>query len=79
MPPAFDDTYCMRPSNDTSADSPVDLDTLGVVDLDTSIMPDVFGLRALDRREPVVWVLSGDLSNTIRVFVGFPACFRQGK
>ena len=45
------------------------LQTLGVVDLDTSIMPNVFGLRPLDRSEPVVQVLPGDFSNTIRMLV----------
>ena len=35
----------MRPSNDANQDKRVDLTTLGVVDLNTSIMPDVFGLR----------------------------------
>ena len=68
-PAVFDDTYCMRSSNDTHLDSKVELDTLGVVNLDTSIMPDVFGLGAFDRREPVVRVLSGDFSNTVRVLV----------
>ena len=37
-------------------DTLVDLSTLGVVDLDTSIMPDVFGLRGFDSWEPVVRV-----------------------
>ena len=60
---AFDDTYGMQSSNDTHVDSKVGLDTLGVVDLD------VFGLRAFDFREPVVWVLPGDFSNMVRVLV----------
>ena len=38
---AFDGIYCMWPSHDTSRDSKVDLTTLGVVDLDTSVVPDV--------------------------------------
>ena len=63
------DSYCMRSSNDKQVDSKVELDTLGVVDMDTSIIPDVFGLRAFDRREPMVWVLPGDFSNTVRVLV----------
>ena len=45
---ALDDYHCMRPLNDTNQDTIVDLTTLGVVDLDTSIMPNVFGLRAFD-------------------------------
>ena len=65
----FDDTFCMRPSNDTFLGEKVGLQTLGVVDLDTSIMPDVFGLREFDRSKPVVWVLPGDFSNTIRMLM----------
>ena len=65
----FDDTHCMRPSYDTNVDSPVDLDTLRVVDLDTSIMP-VFGLRAFDQQLPVVCMLPGDFSNTIECWCG---------
>ena len=42
---SLDDT-CMRSSNNTILGSKVGLDTLGVVELDTSIMPDAFGLRA---------------------------------
>ena len=37
-PLAFDDRYCMRPSNDVNQDSNVDLITLGVVTLDTMIV-----------------------------------------
>ena len=41
-----------------------------MVDLDTStIMPDVFGLRAFDSLEPVVRMLPGDFANTICVLV----------
>ena len=42
---------------------------LGVVDLDTSIMPDVFGLRAFDHREPVVRMLLGEFENMVQVLV----------
>ena len=66
---ASDDNYCMRPSNDVDRDSKVDLATLGVVTLDTMIVPDVFGLHAFDNREPVVRVLPGEFSNTVRVYV----------
>ena len=72
MKGAFDDTYCMRSSNDTYRDSVVDLTTLGVVDLDTSIVPDVFGLQAFDSWEPVVRVLPGDFPNTATP-IGFSA------
>ena len=64
------DTYrCMQPSNDLNQARIVDFTTLGVVNLDTSMMPDVFGLRAFDSREPVVRVLSGDFQNLVRVLV----------
>ena len=32
-------------------------------------MPDVFGLRAFDQSEPVIWVLPGDLSYMIQMLV----------
>ena len=38
-------------------------------DLDTSIVPDVLGLRAFDSREPVAQVLPGYISNSVRVLV----------
>ena len=41
----LDDTFCMRPSNDAFLGEKVRLQMLGVVDLDTSTMPDVLGLR----------------------------------
>ena len=64
------DTYCcMLPSNDLNQDKIVDLTTLGVVDLDTSMMPDVFGLRAFDSQEPVVRVMPRDFRNLVRVLV----------
>ena len=40
MKAAFDGTFCMWPSNDINQDTLADLTTLGVVDLDTSILPD---------------------------------------
>ena len=61
-----DDYRCMRSSNDFKLDKLVDLSSLGVVDLSTSIVPDVFGLRAFDSQEPV---LPGDFSNSVCVLV----------
>ena len=71
IPVAFDDTYCIQPSNDTHRDLKVDLATLRVVDLDTSIVPDVFGLHAFDNWKPVVQVLAANFSNTVRVLVPY--------
>ena len=45
------------------------LDMLGVVDLDMSIMPDVFGRGTFNHREPVARVLPGDFSNKVRLLV----------
>ena len=64
-----DDYRRMQPSNDLNQDKLVDLSTLGVVDLDTSISPDVFGLRAPDPQEPVVRMLPGDFRNLACVLV----------
>ena len=69
MKAAIDDTYYIKPLNDINSDTVVELTTIGVVDIDTSIMPDVFGLRAFDSGEPVVWVLPGAFGNTVRVLV----------
>ena len=59
----------MRHSNDLNQDKTVDLTSLGVVDLDISMMPDVFGLRVFVSREPVVRVLPGDFRNLVCVLV----------
>ena len=45
------------------------LSSLGVVDLDTSIIPDVFGLWAFDPREPISLMLPGQFKNTLWVLV----------
>ena len=45
------------------------LSSFGVVDLDTSIIPDVFGLRAFDPREPISRMLPGQFQNTLWVLV----------
>ena len=59
----------MHSLNDVSRDLQVDLTSLGVVTLDTTVVPDVFGLHAFDTRAPVGRVLPGEFSNTIRVLV----------
>ena len=38
----------MRKSNDPSESEPTYLGSLGVLDLDLTVCPDVFGLRAFD-------------------------------
>ena len=63
-----DDYYCMWSSNDNDLVEPVGLSSLGVVDLDTSIVPYVFGLRAFDSREPISR-MRDSFQNVLRVLV----------
>ena len=65
----YEDNYRHMNDYDLKVDMIVDLSSLGVVDLDTSIVPDVFGLRAFDAQEPVVRALQGDFRNWVRVLV----------
>ena len=51
----------MRVSNDNDRSDPKDLCSLGVVDLDLSLSPDVFGLRAFDTSHPLKCMLPGSL------------------
>ena len=48
-----DDYNCIRSSKDNDLVEPMGLCSLGVVELDTSIIPNVFGLRAFDPRESI--------------------------
>ena len=67
VPMAPDGRYCMLPLNDMCWNSKVDLTSPGVVTLDTTVVPDVFGLHAFDDRAPVVRVLPGDFLHTVRM------------
>ena len=49
----------MRRSHNTSGSLQINMDSLGVMDLDLSISPDVFGLRAFDKDSPIAWMLPG--------------------
>ena len=40
----------MRTSNDTDGSETINLCSLGVVDLDLTVCPDVFGLKAFDKK-----------------------------
>ena len=64
-----DDNYSMRSSNDNDRADPVRLSSLGVVDLDISIVPDVFGLWAFDSREPISRMLPGQFPNELHVMI----------
>ena len=40
----------MRQSHDAHGSIPMDMNSLGVIDLDLSLSPDEFGLRAFDQK-----------------------------
>ena len=45
------------------------LSSLGVVDLDLSITPDMFGLRAFDVAKPLTCMLPGQFPNELRLMI----------
>ena len=55
----MDNYHSMRVSNDADRSDPKDLYSLGVVDLDLSLSPDAFGLRAFDISKPLTHILPG--------------------
>ena len=59
----------MRKSNDISDTEPTYLDSLGVMDLDTSLNPDAFGLRAFDRKRPITRMLPGSGPCDLRLLI----------
>ena len=59
----------MRKSNDISDTEPTYLDSLGVMDLDTSLNPDAFGLRAFDRKVPITRMLPGSGPCDLRLLI----------
>ena len=61
--------YSMRVSNDVDHSDQQSLSSLGVVDLDLSIMPDVFGLGAFDIAKPFMRMMPGQFPNEIRVMI----------
>ena len=65
MPMAYDDRYCMLPSNHMCWNSKGDLTLSGVATLDTTVVPDVLGLHTFDERAQVVRVLPCGFQNTV--------------
>ena len=55
----MDNYHKMRVSHDADRSDPKDLCSLGVVDLDLSLSPDAFGLRAFDTSKPLTHMLPG--------------------
>ena len=65
----MDNYHKMRVSNDTDRSDPKDLCSLGVVDLDLSLSPDVFDLRAFDSSKPLTRMLPGSSPCELRLML----------
>ena len=56
-------------SHDAKGSIPMDMCSLGVVDLDLSISPDAFGLRAFDHEKPLTRMLPGSTPCELRLML----------
>ena len=54
----------MRRSHDEDGSLQMNMYSLGVMDLDLSISPDVFGLRAFDTENVFIYIIRGHLPQT---------------
>ena len=61
-----DNAHRMRLSHDRDESDPKNLCSLGVVDLDLSLSPDAFGLRAFDSTKPLTRMLPGSFPCELR-------------
>ena len=59
----------MRESNDPSDSEVTNMCSLGVVDLDLSLCPDVFGLKAFDEKMPITRMLPGSSPCELRLLL----------
>ena len=59
----------MRISHDDDGSNPKDMCSLGVVDLDLSLSPDAFGLRAFDNKKPLTRMLPGSTPCELRLLL----------
>ena len=59
----------MRKSNDPSESEPTYLGSLGVLDLDLTVCPHVFGLRAFDEKMPITRMLPGSSPCDMRLLI----------
>ena len=64
-----DDLCCMKKSHDVSDSEQTGLDSLGVLDVDLSLGPDPFGLRAFDELLPNSRMLPGSGPCDLRVLI----------
>ena len=65
----WDNLHRMRLSNDEDGSDPKNLCSLGVVDLDLSLSPDVFGLQAFDSKLSFTWMLPGSNPCELRLML----------
>ena len=65
----WDNTHRMRVSNDREGSDPTNLGSPGVVDLDLSLIPDVFGLQAFDDKLPLTRMLPGSNPCELRLLL----------
>ena len=59
----------MRRSHDENGSMQMNMYSLGVMELDLSISPDVFGLRAFDNEKPVTRMLPGSSPCELRLMI----------
>ena len=59
----------MRRSHDADGSLQMNMYSLGVMDLDLSISPDVFGLRAFDTDKPITRILPGSTPCELRLML----------
>ena len=64
-----DNAHRMRLSNDEDGSDPKNVCSLGVVDLDLSLSPDAFGLRAFDSKKPLTRMLPGSSLCELRLML----------
>ena len=66
----FDDNhYSMRLSNYVDRSNAVGLSSLGVVDLDLAIVPNIFNLWTFNSAKPITWMLPEQFPNELRVLI----------
>ena len=59
----------IQSSHDAKGSNQMDMCSRGVVDLELSITPDVFGLRAFDHRKPLTRMLPGSTPGELRLML----------
>ena len=59
----------MLRSHDAKGSLQMDMLSLGVMDLDLSILPDAFGLRAFDHKKPLTRMLPGSMPCELRLML----------